>query len=251
MCRAVILPGHGAKLLGSSAFTRSSIAWPRGLRSECMTDSESGSPPPMRRCSRTGAPPCPRPATGGGRPPAGRRAVSPPPEADAVHELRHGMLDLQARVHLHEVEAAVAVEEELERADVLVADRFDRLDRSLLGLLARHIGQRGARRFLDHLLVTALDRPLALAEMRVVAVLVADDLDLDVARLLAVPLHEHLGIAERGLRFGASHRPRLEELLLLVDDLHAATTAAGARLEDHRKANALGALEERDLVVDA
>ena len=82
-------------------------------------------------------------------------------------------------------------------------------------------------------------------------VLVADDLDLDVARLLAVPLHEHLGVAERGLRFVATHRPRVEELFLLVDDLHAATTAAGARLEDHREADALRGLEQRDLVVDS
>src|SRR5204863_334737 len=133
----------------------------------------------------------------------------------------------------------------------VVADLFDRLDRSLLDLLPRLIRQRRARRLFDHLLVTALDRALALAEVRVVAMLVADDLDLDVARLLAIPLHEHLGIAERGLRFGAPHGPRIEELLFLVDDLHAATTAAGARLQDHRESDTLRGVEQRDLVVDA
>ena len=165
-------------------------------------------------------------------------------EIEAGDQLGHRVLDLEARVHLHEVEAAVGVEQVLHRADVRVADRLDRLDRRGLHLLARRLGQRGARRLFDHLLVAALDRALALAEVRVVAVLVADDLDLDVARLLAVPLHEHLGIAERGLRLGAAHRPRLEQLLLLVDDLHAATTAAGARLEDHGEADALGRLEQ-------
>ena len=30
---AVIRPGEGAKLIGSSALTRHSIAWPRGLKS--------------------------------------------------------------------------------------------------------------------------------------------------------------------------------------------------------------------------
>ena len=50
-------------------------------------------------------------------------------EIEAGDQLGHRVLDLEARVHLHEVEAAVGVEQELERADVRVADRRDRLDR--------------------------------------------------------------------------------------------------------------------------
>ena len=44
-------------------------------------------------------------------------------EIDARHHLRDRMLDLQARVHLEEVELAVLVEQELDRAGVGVADR--------------------------------------------------------------------------------------------------------------------------------
>ena len=42
--------------------------------------------------------------------------------------LGHGVLDLQARVHLHEVEVVMVVEQELDRAGVLVAHRLGRLD---------------------------------------------------------------------------------------------------------------------------
>ena len=37
--------------------------------------------------------------------------------------LGDGMLDLQPRIHLHEIEFAVAIEQEFERAGALVADR--------------------------------------------------------------------------------------------------------------------------------
>jgi hypothetical protein len=52
------------------------------------------------------------------------------------------------------------------------------------------------RRLLDHLLVAALDRALALAEVDDVAVLVGQHLDLDVARLLDELLDEHAVVAE-------------------------------------------------------
>ena len=45
-------------------------------------------------------------------------------QVDAGHHLGDRMLDLQPRVHLEEVEAAVLVEQELDRAGVGVADRL-------------------------------------------------------------------------------------------------------------------------------
>ena len=41
-------------------------------------------------------------------------------DVDAGHHLGDAVLDLHARVHLHEVEAAVAVEQELDGAGALV-----------------------------------------------------------------------------------------------------------------------------------
>ena len=64
-------------------------------------------------------------------------------------------------------------------------------------------GEVGRRRLLDHLLVAALDRAVALAEHQDVAVPVADDLHLDVAAALDVRLDEDGAVAERAGRLGA------------------------------------------------
>jgi hypothetical protein len=55
-------------------------------------------------------------------------------EIEPGHGLRHRMLDLDPAVDLDEVVIALRVDEELERADVLVAGRDDRAHR-LLGEL--------------------------------------------------------------------------------------------------------------------
>ena len=57
---------------------------------------------------------------------AARDADLPLHQVDAGHHLGDRMLDLQARVHLEEVERAVVVEQELDGAGVGVADRLAR-----------------------------------------------------------------------------------------------------------------------------
>ena len=60
---------------------------------------------------------------------AGRDAQLHRHEVDAGQALGDGMLDLDPAVDLDEVEVAGAIDQELERADVLVAGRDDRPDR--------------------------------------------------------------------------------------------------------------------------
>ena len=132
--------------------------------------------------------------------------------------LGDGMLDLQPGVHLQEVELAVLVDE-LDRAGVDVAARLGHLDRGLAHGLQGGRGDAGGRRLLDELLVAALGRAVAGAEVDGVAVGVGEDLDLDVAGPGQVALQVALGAAEgllglplgglqggRGLG-GASGRP--------------------------------------------
>ncbi len=93
------------------------------------------------------------------------------------------MLDLDARVHLHEIELPLFIDEELHRADVLVADRLGELDRRAAHLLAQLVVEERRRGFLDDLLVAPLDGAIALAQVDDAAVAVGDDLELDVARV--------------------------------------------------------------------
>ena len=96
------------------------------------------------------------------------------------------------------------------------------------------------RRLLQHLLVAALQRAVALAQMHDVAVLVGEDLHLDVPRPREVLLQVELAVAERRLRLGARHRHRRRQLRRGVHHLHAAAAAAGRRLDQHRIADGLG-----------
>ena len=98
---------------------------------------------------------------------AGRDAELPFDEIEAGDRLGDGMLDLQARVHLHEPEAAGAqprgtVRDELDRAGPHIADRARRLDGGRPHLGAQRRRHAGRRRLLDHLLVAALQRAVAL-----------------------------------------------------------------------------------------
>ena len=92
---------------------------------------------------------------------------------------------------------------------------------ALLGVQRRRGG------LLEHLLVAALQRAIALAQMHAVALAVAQHLDLDVARPRQVLLEVDRVVAERGLGLGARQREGLGRRIGVVDHLHAASAAAG------------------------
>ena len=149
------------------------------------------------------------------------------------------MLDLQPRVHLEEVEAAIAPHDELDGAGRLVADRARQRHRLLAHRAPGGLVEERRRRLLDHLLVAALDRALAFPQVDEVAVRVAQHLDLDVPRLLDELLDEHPVVAEARLRLGLARHEAFARLLVVVRDAQALATAAGRRLDHHRIADVL------------
>jgi hypothetical protein len=68
--------------------------------------------------------------------------------------------------------------------------------------------------FLEHLLVAALQRAVALAEMDGIAVAVAEHLELDVARIAEIFFHVDGRVAERRLRLAARLLHQRFELVL-------------------------------------
>ena len=113
------------------------------------------------------------------------------------------MLDLQARVHLDEVELAVLVEE-LDRAGAAIVELLHGAWRTIVADLLALLGVEGRRgRLLPDLLVPALQRAVALAEMDGVALAVAEHLDLDVAGLAEILLDIDAVVAEGGLGLAA------------------------------------------------
>ena len=162
-------------------------------------------------------------------------------DVDAGDHLGHAVLDLDPGVHLEE-EVLVADLHALDRAGAAVADRRRRVGRDPADPLA-HLGvHMGARGLLDHLLVAALDRAVALAEVDHVAVRVGEHLDLDVARVLEVALDVDPVVGEELLAFA---RGALEGLLELVRghrDPEALAAPAPRRLAGDRVAGFLGLL---------
>ena len=146
------------------------------------------------------------------------------------------MLDLDAGVHLDEVELAVLVQE-LERAGAAVADRAAGLDAAVAHELALPRGDAGGGRFFDDLLVAPLHRAVALAQVDHVAVGVRQHLEFDVPRPLQEFLHVDLVVAEGGARLGARDADRVQERRLGVHHAHAAPAAAAGGLDDHRIAD--------------
>jgi len=157
-------------------------------------------------------------------------------QVDAVHLLGDRVLDLEPGVHLEEVEAALRVHQELDRPQRLVARRGDDRQRRFAEpapLPGRHHRRRA---LLDHLLVAALDRALALADVHGAAVAVGRDLDLDVAGPDHQALHVHPIVPEEGPALRARPVEGRRELVALADRAHPLAATAGHRLEQHRQA---------------
>ena len=126
-------------------------------------------------------------------------------QVKAGDELGDRMLDLQARVHLQEVVLGGVCEigDELDRPGADIARAAGQGHRLLSERGAQLGRDDGGGGLLHHLLVAALERAFALAEVQHVAVGVGDHLDLEVARPRQEALDEDAVVAEAGLRLAA------------------------------------------------
>lgn len=167
-------------------------------------------------------------------------------QVDAGDLLGDGVLDLQPRVGLQEPELR-ARDEELERAEALVADAGGHPHRRVQQRGPRRGGQRGRGRDLDQLLVATLDAAVALPQVGDGARPVPGDLDLDVAGARHVLLRVQVAGAERGERLRPATLVRGGHLVRVLDDAHAAPAAARERLQHHRPVLARERLGAREV----
>ncbi len=183
-----------------------------------------------------------------GRPAAPGRALGRAGHHD--DGLGDRVLDLQPGVHLEEVRLAgapvgVRVEQELDGAGVHVAHVPGERDGRLGDHAAYVVADGRGGCLLQHLLVPALGGAVALVQVHDVAVGVGEDLHLDVAPVLDVPLDQQGVVAERGERLALGRGHRLGELGLGAHDAHALAATAGRGLDQHRErhlAEAVGAV---------
>ena len=117
------------------------------------------------------------------------------------YRLCHGMFNLQPRVHFHEPEAIGP------QALRTIHDKFNRARAGVIHSLCRRHGSSAhrrtklicharRRRFLDHFLMAALQRTIALEQMHNIAKTVAEYLHLDMTRRENIFFDQHTIIAE-------------------------------------------------------
>src|ERR671920_1699683 len=164
-------------------------------------------------------------------------------EVEASNELRHGVFDLQARVHLQEVELVI-VEEKLHRACVVVAGLAGEADGGVADRVAEVLIERWGRGFFDDLLVAALDRTLPLEEMEDVGLPVSNHLHLHVARVFQKFLEEHRPVSKGSLGLPARSPYRLDELTLARHCPHAPSSTSRACLYQNRVSDAISLFRE-------
>ena len=122
------------------------------------------------------------------------------------------MLDLYAGVHLDEIELAVVVEE-LDRAGAFVVHLAHGVGADLADLEPLRQIERGRGAFLEDLLMAALQRTIAFAEMDRMALAIAENLNFDMARIVE-KFFEIDGIIAKGrLGFAARGGERVRQVL--------------------------------------
>ena len=90
-----------------------------------------------------------------------------------------------------------------------------------------------SRRHFDDFLVAALQGTIALVQVNQMVVLIAKELDLEMAGVLDKLFQKDVGDAEGRSGFALGLLDRFFELLGAASDAHAAAAAAHGRLDDH------------------
>ncbi len=158
-------------------------------------------------------------------------------EVDAGDHFRHGMLDLNPGVDLDEVEVARLIDDELDRRGIGILRGPNEFPRRVAHRCTRFGRNARARAFLDQLLMAPLHAAIAFPKVHDIAMMIGQHLHFDVPRVLDVLFEIDVAVAEGGLGLGPRLlQCRLERQIVRCDS-HAATAAAGNRLDQHRKAD--------------
>ncbi len=175
---------------------------------------------------------------------AGGHPELPFDEVKPCHHLGDGVLDLKPRVHFHEIEAVVLVEQEFDGAGADIVDRSRRRDRRFGHARAQVDIDGGRRRLFDDLLMPPLDRTVALAQMHDGAVAIGEHLHFDVARPHQRALQQKLAGTKGGERLRPRRDQRASQRLRRRGHPHSASAAARGGLHHDRIADRIGCLEE-------
>ena len=169
-------------------------------------------------------------------------------QIDARDRLGDRVLHLQPGVCLEKVEVVRLIDEKLEGARVGIARRFRGAHGGLTDPVPDIGGDRRGR-FFQHLLVPrCLEGAIPLAEVDHLAMLIRQDLDLDVTGLLEVLLEVDIRGAECRRRLLLRHAEGAEQVGIVVDDPDPFSPSARGGLDHQRVADPRGRFQRFGLV---
>src|SRR5690349_9836778 len=142
-------------------------------------------------------------------------------DVHAADRLGDRVLDLDARVHLEEIElVALRVDEEFDGAGAAITQPAGKTQRGIVQPRAQSARDARRRRLLDQFLVAALHGAVALTQVDQVPGAVAEHLHLDVPRTRHEPLEIDARVAEGRARFGAGQLERGVQVLGALHQFH-------------------------------
>src|ERR1039458_520767 len=148
---------------------------------------------------------------------------------------RDGMLHLDTRIHLDKIKPMLLIHEEFDGPGIVVADLAERLADDVPDFLAQLGRHPHRRRLLQQFLVAPLNRALAFSQADDVAVLVAQHLELDVARVHDIALQVKVAVAEGGRRLRLRLPVETGQFVFIAYNAHAPPPAARRGFEDDGK----------------
>ena len=164
-------------------------------------------------------------------------------DVDAGHLFGDGVFDLNARVHLDEVEFLIVhIHQEFDSARAFILHMGADFPGHFADIGALGLGQIGGGGAFDDLLVAPLHGAVALPQVPDIARLVAQDLHLDMAGAQDHLFQIALAIAKGGLGLAPALAHLQFQLVLRQDRAHAPTAAAPGGLEHQGIAYRLGLL---------
>ena len=155
------------------------------------------------------------------------------------------MFNLQTGIHLQKIKILASTDNKLHCSGRTVVNCTRKCHR-----LGAHRGpcfrrNERARGFFDYLLMAALDRTFAFADIDNIAVLVCHQLNFDMARLNHKFLDENARISKGCLRLAHGGAHAICQIGRGFDHPHALAAATRRRLDHHREANFLGSFQRR------
>ena len=172
-------------------------------------------------------------------------------DIDPSNHFGHGVLDLNAWVHLNKKPfVGIKIEEELDGASVIITDGLSDFDSSLAEVMAHIVGQAYRGGDFDDFLMATLNGAVALMKVDDVTLLIADDLYFDVFGTTDIALEKDGVVAEGATRLALGFVEEWNQIFGIFDHAHAATTATEGCLNNERKSDFLGRLDRFFAIAD-